>query len=66
MPMLANLSLKKAVSCYESALKADQQYATAHFNRGCLKLKMGDFKEGWPEYEWRWENAYFPPFQLPH
>lgn len=59
------LEFEKAVSCYESALKADQQYATAHFNRGCLKLKMGDFKEGWPEYEWRWKMPTFHPFNCP-
>lgn len=39
--------------------------ATAHFNRGCIKLKQGDFIEGWKEYEWRWKMPTFQPFNCP-
>ena len=59
------LEFNKAVECYESAIASDQKYATAHFNRGCIKLKQGEFKEGWKEYEWRWNMPTFRPFNCP-
>jgi uncharacterized protein (TIGR03032 family) len=59
------LDFAKAVECYEAAISADQKYATAHFNRGCVKLKVGEFAEGWKEYEWRWKMPSFKPFSCP-
>jgi len=59
------LEFDKAVKSYEAAIAADQNYATAHFNRGCMKLKQGDFFEGWKEYEWRWKMPTFQPFSCP-
>lgn len=55
----------KAVKSYDTAIAADQQYATAHFNRACIKLQQGDFTEGWKEYEWRWKMPTFQPFNCP-
>ena len=55
----------QAVDAYEAAITADQKYATAHFNRGCLKLMQGDYTEGWKEYEWRWKMPSFHPFSCP-
>lgn len=59
------LDFDKAVKSYEAAIAADQKYATAHFNRGCVKLKQGEFIEGWQEYEWRWKMPTFQPFNCP-
>lgn len=59
------LDFDKAVNSYEAAISSDQKYATAHFNRGCVKLKQGDYKTGWPEYEWRWKMPTFQPFNCP-
>ena len=59
------LQLEKALTAYEAAISADQKYAVAHFNRGCIKLKQGDFVEGWKEYEWRWQMPTFQPFSCP-
>lgn len=59
------LEFDKAIECYEAAIAADQKYATAHFNRGCVLLKQGKFSEGWPEYEWRWKMPTFQPFNCP-
>jgi hypothetical protein len=47
--------LTEAMACYEQALAWQQDYVEAHFNRADLRLLMGDFEQGWPEYEWRWE-----------
>jgi len=59
------LDFDQAVSCYEAAIAADKSYATAHFNLGCVKLKQGEFKTGWSEYEWRWKMPSFQPFNCP-
>jgi len=59
------LEFDKAIESYEAAIAADQKYATAHFNRGCIKLKQGHYEEGWKEYEWRWKMATFQPFSCP-
>ncbi len=45
----------KALAHYDSALSVDQQFATAHVNRGMLLLRLGRLKEGWQGLEWRWK-----------
>ena len=32
----------------------------AHWNRALAWLLAGDFEQGWPEYEWRWQWKDFP------
>ncbi len=59
------LNFDNAIKGYEAAIAADQTYAIAHFNRGCVKLKQGEFAEGWKEYEWRWKMPTFQPFNCP-
>jgi len=59
------LDSDKALYCYEQAIAADQQYATAHFNRGLMLLKRGDFIEGWKGYDYRWGMPSFTPFECP-
>lgn len=59
------LEFDNALKSYEAAIASDQKYATAHFNRGCVKLKQGDFLEGWKGYEWRWQMPTFQPFNCP-
>lgn len=59
------LEFDLALKAYEAAIAADQKYATAHFNRGCVLLKQGACEEGWKEYEWRWKMPTFQPFNCP-
>jgi len=59
------LEFDLALKSYEKAIAADQKYATAHFNRGCVLLKQGHCEEGWKEYEWRWKMPTFQPFSCP-
>ena len=60
-----NLDFTAAILRYDAAIAADQTYAAAHFNRGCLLLKQGDYEGGWKEYEWRWKMPSFQPFNCP-
>lgn len=59
------LDFEQAINSYTAAIAADQKYATAHFNLGCIKLMQGHFDEGWKEYEWRWKMPTFQPFNCP-
>lgn len=59
----------EALASVNSALDCDQEYADAHWLRGMLLLQRGDFKNGWKEYEWRWQakafEANIPDFGRP-
>jgi tetratricopeptide (TPR) repeat protein len=41
------------------ALKPD--YADAHKNHAFMSIVLGEFTEGWREYEWRWKTKDFTP-----
>ena len=43
----------EALASYNAALTLTPDLAEAHWNRSHLRLLMGDFKNGWKEYEWR-------------
>jgi hypothetical protein len=45
----------EAMGYYDQALALQPDYVEAHFNRAELRLLMGDFEQGWHEYEWRWQ-----------
>jgi tetratricopeptide (TPR) repeat protein len=45
----------EAIANYDQALRIDPDSAKAHWNRALALLRVGDFAEGWEEYEWRWK-----------
>ncbi|HLJ95250.1 MAG TPA: tetratricopeptide repeat protein [Gemmataceae bacterium] len=47
--------LKEAIACYQQALRIKPDYALAHKDLAMAWLRLGDFEQGWPEYEWRWQ-----------
>jgi tetratricopeptide (TPR) repeat protein len=59
--------LEDALSSYGQAVWLKPDYADAHRNRALLWLLLGDFEQGWPEYEWRWrcQGITMPPFRQP-
>ncbi len=44
----------EAVAEFSRAVELKPEFAQAHFNRGLAYLLMGDYRRGWPDYEWRW------------
>jgi len=34
-------------------------------NRGMVKLKLGEYEQGWKDFEWRWQTPQFHPFHCP-
>ena len=53
--------LAEASACYRRALELKPDYAEAHWNRALLWLRSGNWAEGWPEYEWRWQTKDWRP-----
>jgi Flp pilus assembly protein TadD len=45
--------LDTALSLYEQALCLQPEFPEARRNRSYIWLTRGDFRHGWPEYEWR-------------
>lgn len=50
------LELAKAEKAIRHTLKLNSDYPKGHFTLAYLLLLRGDFREGWPEYEWRWKS----------
>src|SRR5207248_10277255 len=50
------------VTSYQQALHFQPEFAAAHRNLAIGVLQLGNFEQGWPDYEWRWEcNDFSPP-----
>jgi hypothetical protein len=48
--------LDEALADYDRALAILPHNVGAHFNRALCRLQLGDFEQGWLEYEWRWHK----------
>lgn len=53
------LQVHDALAEFEHAIRIRPQYAEAHWNRGITLLLLGQYKEGWREFEWRHQNPGF-------
>ncbi len=48
-------ALTLAQADYERAIVLDPSFAAAHFNLSLTQLAQGNYAQGWPNYEWRWD-----------
>lgn len=46
-----------AIAAYRHALALDPALGEARWNLSLALLLKGNFAEGWPEYEWRWQSG---------
>lgn len=53
-----------AISRFDAALIARPEYAEVHHNRSAALLMLGQFAEGFAEYEWRFRSRDYPPLPL--
>jgi tetratricopeptide (TPR) repeat protein len=53
--------LEEALPLLRRAVELMPQDAGAHFNLSLALLTIGQFEEGWNEYEWRWRLKDFTP-----
>ena len=44
-----------ALSHYRRVLRLEPNHADAHHNLAMVLLRLGDFRQGFAEYEWRWQ-----------
>jgi tetratricopeptide (TPR) repeat protein len=49
--------MEQAVFWYRRALSIKPDYAEARFNLATAQLLRGNFEEGWPDYEWRFQRS---------
>lgn len=54
--MLDARDLQQAVFCFEFVKLRDPNNVKANFNLGYCNLLLGNLKEGWKGYEWRWKS----------
>ena len=48
--------LDAAIASFDKAISFEPDLAEAYFNKSIALLLKGDYKAGWPLYEWRWVN----------
>lgn len=49
--------LDEAVGKFRQAISLTPEYAEAHMCLAATLLRMGQWTEGWAEYEWRWKSS---------
>ncbi len=56
-----------ALRVYEQAVEFAPDDADVHKHLGIMRLLLGDFAGGWPEYDWRWKTGEikFPQLDIP-
>lgn len=47
----------KALAYYDAVLADDPDHADAHWNGSMCRLALGDFEQGWRDFEWRFQVA---------
>ncbi len=50
-----------ALDYFKRALRADPSAPEPHLNQAVIWLTSGDFRRGWPEFEWRWKQKGITP-----
>jgi Tfp pilus assembly protein PilF len=53
----------EALGCFNRALELTDRQAEVHVNRAMVLLNRGEFREGWREYEYRWETGGFSAYK---
>lgn len=56
----------QAMACYLKVLAIDPDYADARWNLALVQLQLGQYREGWQGYEWRFDKVDpIPRLELP-
>jgi tetratricopeptide (TPR) repeat protein len=57
--------LDQARAAYRQAVALAPQFAEAQLEIGLLDLSQGNYRAGWPQFEWRWRTAQMKDRRLP-
>lgn len=49
----------EALACYDKAIESKPDLPEGHWAKALVKLKLGDYEEGWRLYETRWKTKDF-------
>lgn len=49
---------EEAMASYDRAINLNPECAEAYWNKSLELLRLGNFNQGWPLYEWRWLNMH--------
>ncbi len=49
--------MREALICFEKAVELAPEFAMVRLNLGMAQLKLGDWKNGWDNYEARWTGS---------
>jgi tetratricopeptide (TPR) repeat protein len=52
---------EEALSCYAAAAASPILRPEAEFCASLVRLRLGQFAQGWRDYEWRWQQASWVP-----
>jgi len=52
--------LGAAIASYDNAIALNPDHVEAYLNKSLALLLQGDFEQGWPLFEWRWQSASVP------
>ncbi len=52
--------LDEAIECYRTAIRLKPTDADAHMNLALSFLALGNFRDGWKEYDWQWRREGAP------
>jgi tetratricopeptide (TPR) repeat protein len=53
--------MDEALTKFDRALAGRTDYPEAHMGRAVTWLMLGNYEQGWKEYEWRWKTKEFSP-----
>ena len=57
--------IPEAVFSFEKAIALKPDYAAARWNLSLAWLLVGEFRQGWALYEWRWQGGALTPRKMP-
>jgi len=58
---LALTRMHEALASYSEAMALEPEHPEANFNAAITRLCLGDFREGWKQYEYRWQKKEYAP-----
>jgi Tfp pilus assembly protein PilF len=50
---------EESLKCYRKVLEIEPDFPDAHWNIALIQLTLGNFRDGWKEFEWRWKTGEF-------
>ena len=54
-------NFSESKTAFDDAISIKPDHAEAHFNRGALRLLLGELPAAWNDFEWRWKDRRSPP-----